>query len=98
MQHRVPRKVDVLREAAPQMRRLVGGRVAVPDGVRVITPVRILAMTILAEGAPLAFAAANVVLHEDKVAFLEALTPRELATRLGDIADIFVTHDHGALG
>src|SRR5476651_185252 len=91
----VPRQVDVLREAAPQMRGPARGGVAVADGIRVVAPVGVLAMTVLAEVAPLALAARDVVLDEDEVAFLESLAAREFAPRLGDVADVLVAHDHG---
>ena len=93
--HRVPRQVDVLREAAPQVRRLFVRGVAVADRVGIGAPVGVLAMPVLPGMAPLALAAAHVVLDEDEVAFLEALAVRELAAGLGDSADVLVAHDGG---
>ena len=93
--HRVPRQIDVLREAAPQVRRLLGRGVAVADGVGVGAPVGVLAVAVLAGVAPLALAAHHVVLDEDEIAFLEALAPGELAAGLGDVADVLVAHDGG---
>src|SRR5271169_6649690 len=54
-------------------------------------------MTVLAKVTPLAFAARDVVLDEHEIAFLEALAPREFPARLGDVTDILVAHDDGAL-
>ena len=98
MQHRVPRHVDVLREAAPQVRGLLVGRIAVADRVRVGAPVGVLAVAVLALVAPLALAAHHVVLEEDEIAFLEALAARELGAALGDVADVLVAHDGGLVG
>src|SRR6266704_1323737 len=61
-------------------------------------PVGILAVAVLAQVAPLALAAHDVVLDEHEVAFHEAFAPGELATRLGDGADVLVAHDHGRVG
>src|SRR5712671_7018695 len=80
------------------MRRLLGRGVAVADAVRVRAPVGVLAVAVLAEVAPLALAAHDVVLDEHQVAFLEALAARELAPRLGDDADVLVAHDHRGAG
>ncbi len=93
--HRIPRQIDVLGKAAPQMRRLLGRSVAVADGVGIGAPIGVLAMPVLAGVAPLAFAAHDVVLDEDEVAFLESLAPGEFAARLGDGADILMPHDRG---
>ncbi len=95
---RVPRQVYILREAAPQMRRFLGRGVAVADAVGVGAPVGVLAVAILAQMAPLAPAAHDVVLDEHQIAFLEALAPGELAARLGDGADVLVAHDHRCIG
>src|SRR5215472_11510589 len=94
----VPGKVDVVRKAAPEMGRLLGRGVAIADGVGVAAPVGIFAVPVLAEVAPLALAAGDVVLHEHQIALLETLAPGELAPRLGDDADVLVAHDHRALG
>ena len=93
MHHRVPWQIDVLGEAAPQMRRLLGRGVAVADGVRIGAPVGVLAMAVLAGMAPFAFAAAHIMLDKDQVAFLEALARGEFAAGLGDDADILMSHD-----
>jgi hypothetical protein len=93
VQDRVPRKVNVLRKAAPQMRSAFGRCVAITDAVGIEAPVGILAMTILAEMAPLTFAAGDVVLDEHEVALLETLAPGEFATSLSDRADVLVAHD-----
>ena len=77
------------------MRRLFGGGVAVADRLGVVAPVGVLAMAILAGVAPFALAAHDIVLDEDEIAFLEALAAGELATGLGDVADVLVTHDDG---
>ena len=84
-------------EAAPQMRGLLGGGVAVADRVRVAAPVGIFAVPVLAEVAPLAFAACDVVFDEHEIAFLEPLAAREFAPGLGDNADVLVPHNHRAL-
>src|SRR5216117_624394 len=94
----IPREVYVLRKSAPQVRRLFGGGVAVADAVGVGAPVGVFAVAVLAEVAPLALAAHDVVLDEDEVAFLDAFAPGELAARLGDRADVLVAHDHGGIG
>src|SRR5258705_213402 len=70
----------------------------VPVTMMISAPVRVFAVTVLAEVAPLAFAAGDVVLDEYQIAFLKPLAPGELAPRLGDGADILVAHDHRALG
>ena len=76
------------------MRRPFGRRVAVTYGIRVIAPVGVFTMPILAQMTPLAAAAHDVVLHEYQVAFPEAFACGELATRFGDVTDILVPHDH----
>src|ERR1044071_1478 len=88
MDHRIPRQIDILREAPPQMRRLLGRGVAVANGVWVGAPVGVLAVAILAGVTPLALAARYVVLDEDKITFLEALALGELAAGFGDDADV----------
>src|SRR5260370_25005333 len=75
------------------MRRLVGRGVGVADGIRIIAPVGVLAVAVLAEMTPLPFAASDVVLDEHPVAFPETLAPCELAAGLGDRADILLSHD-----
>jgi hypothetical protein len=55
-------------------------------------------VAVLAEMAPLALSAGDIVFHEHQVALLEALASGELAARLGDRADVLVAHDHRALG
>jgi len=57
MHHRVPWQINILREAAPQVRRFFRRGVAVADGVGVGAPVGVLAMAVLAGVAPFAFAA-----------------------------------------
>ena len=94
MEHRVPRQVDVLAEAAPQMRRALRRGVAVADRIGIVAPVGVFAVAVLAEMAPLALAAGDIVLDEDEIAFLEALAAGELAAGLGDGADVLVAHDH----
>ena len=79
-----------MREAAPQMRRLLGGGVAVADGVRVGAPVGVLAVAVLPGVAPLALAAGDVVLDENQIALLEALALSELAAGLGDVPDVLM--------
>ena len=98
MQDGIPRQVDVLGKAAPQMGRLFGRRVAVADGVGVVAPVSVFAVAVLAEVAPLALAASDVVLHEHQIALPETLAPCELAAGLGDKADILVAHDDRGAG
>src|SRR5262249_33291715 len=95
VQDRVPWKVDILTEAAPEMRRALRRRVAIANGVGVRAPVGRFAVAILAAMAPLALAAGDIVLEEHEVAFLEALALRELAAGFGDRPDVLVTHDHG---
>ena len=75
------------------MRSALGRCVAMTDAVGIEAPVGILAMTILAEMAPLAFAAGDVVLDEHEVALLETLAPGEFATSLSDRTDVLVAHD-----
>src|SRR5262249_61198597 len=98
MHHGVPRQVDVLGKAAPQVGRLLGRRVAVADRIGIVAPVGILAVAVLAEMAPLALAAGDVVLDEHEVALAESLAPGELAAGLGDHADVLVAHDDRRVG
>src|SRR5580693_2727725 len=95
MHHGVPRQVHVLREAAPQMRRLFVRRIAVADGVGIGAPVGVLAMPILPGMAPLALAARHVMFNEDETALLEPLAAGEFTAGLGDSADVLVAHDSG---
>src|SRR5271170_4150748 len=95
MQDSVPRQIDVLRKAAPQMRRLRGGGVAVADGVGIGAPIGVLAVPILAGMAPFAFAATDIMLDKNQVAFLKTLAAGEFAAGLGDDADILMPHDDG---
>src|SRR5882762_5788159 len=76
---------------------LLGRSIAIADSVGVEAPIRVLAVTVLSQMAPLTFAAHHVVLDEHQVPFLEALAPGELATRLGDVANVLVTHNHGSV-
>src|SRR5216684_2428361 len=92
---RVPGEIHILRKSAPEMRRLLVGRVAVADRVGIGAPVGVLAVSVLAEMAPFAFAAHDVVLDKDQVALLEALAARELAAGLGNHPDVLVPHDGG---
>src|SRR6516162_924607 len=94
MHDRVPWQVDVLGEAAPQMRRPFRRGVAVADGVGIGAPVGVLAMPVLSGMTPLAFATRDIVLDENEIALLESLAAGEFAAGLGDGADIFVAHDH----
>src|SRR5579863_9047157 len=80
------------------MRSLFGRSVAVAYGIRVVAPVRVFAVAVLAQVAPFALAAHDVVLHENQIAFLEAFAPGELTTHFSDVTDIFVAHDHGSFG
>src|SRR5207247_2919864 len=68
-------------KAAPQMRSLLGRGVAVADGVRIVAPVGVLAVTVLSEMTPFALAARDIMLNEHQIAFPEALAPREFAPR-----------------
>src|SRR5579875_2562747 len=56
-------------------------------------PVGGLAVAVLAEVAPLAGHAREVVLEEDQVAFLDAFALDELLPGLRNHADVLVTHD-----
>src|SRR6476660_4030745 len=94
MKNRVPGQVDVLREAAPQMRRFRGGRVPVTDCIGVRPPVSVLAVPVLALMTPLALAARYVMLDDDEIALFETLAARELAACFRDVTDIFVNHYH----
>src|SRR5262249_30686320 len=80
------------------MRSLFRRRVAVANGVGVAPPVGVFAVAILSEVAPLAFAAGDVMLDKDQIAFLEALAAGEFAPPLRDHSDVLVAHDHPALG
>src|SRR5262245_54109150 len=97
MPGRVPWEVHVLGEAAPEVRRLFGGGIAVADAVGVVAPVGVLAVAVLPGVAPLALATHYIVFDEDQVAFLEALAAHEFPTRLGNDADVLVPHDHRGL-
>src|ERR1700676_2310620 len=98
MDHCIPGKVGVLRESAPQMVGIVRGRIAIPPAVGIGAPVGGTAETILAEMTPLALEAWDVVLDEDQIAFLDAFAFGELSARFGDVADVFMTHDHRTAG
>src|SRR5262249_7541649 len=94
MHHRVPGQIHILGKAAPQMRHPLRRRIAIADCIGIGAPIGVFAMPILPGMAPLAFAAAHIVLDEDEIAFLESLAAGEFAAGLGDSADIFVPHDH----
>jgi len=51
-------------------------------------------MTVFALMAPFAGHIGEIVFEQYAVAFLDALALLELAARLGDDADVLVTHDH----
>src|SRR5207302_9810147 len=91
----VPGQEHVLREAAPEVVRLLARRIAVAARVRIRAPVGRLAVTVLTEAAPLAAVAGDVVLDEDPVALTEAVAVDELLARLRNRADVLVAHDHG---
>src|SRR5215470_14125157 len=93
MHYRVPWQVDVVRKTAPQVRRLLSRRVAVTDGLGIVAPVSVLAVTILAEVTPLALAAGDIMLDEHQVALAKPFALGELAPGLGDGADVLVAHD-----
>src|SRR5580704_4582948 len=95
MHHGVPGQIHILREATPEMRRLLVRGVAVTDRVGIGAPVGVFAMPVLSGMTPFALAARHVVLDENQIAFLEALALGELAAGLGDVADILVAHDGG---
>ena len=97
VQHGIPRQVHVLGETTPQGAGLFERGVAVAAGVGIGAPVGGLAMPVLADAAPLAVVAADVVLDEDAIAFDDAVQPLELLTRHRDGADVLVTHDHRAV-
>ena len=97
MNYGVPRQINILGKAAPQVRRLFRRSVSVPDRFRVISPIRVFAMTILAHVAPLAFAAHHIVLNEDEIPLFETFAARELTACARDDSDVFVAHDHGRL-
>src|SRR5262249_42081131 len=80
------------------MRSLFRRRVAVANGVGVAAPVGVFAVAILSEVAPLAFAAGDVMLDKDQIAFLEALAAGEFAPRFRDHSDFLVAHDHRLFG
>ena len=90
---RIPRQVHVVREAAPQMRRALRGRIAVAQRVGIVAPVGRMAKAILALVAPLALEARHVVLDEHEIAFLDLLAFLELLAGLGNVADVLVPHD-----
>src|SRR5260370_9224541 len=52
----------------------------------------------LGEVTTFAFAAHDVVLDKNQIAFFKSFAPGELAAGFGDVADILVAHDHGSLG
>src|SRR5262249_57923487 len=95
VEHGVPRQIHVLGEAAPQVWRPLVGGIAVAYGVGIGAPVGVLAVAVLAGVAPLALAAAHVVLHEDEITLPETLAIRELPACLRDVADVLVAHDRG---
>ena len=96
MHHGIPRQEGVLGKTAPQVRRLVRRCVAIADTVRVATPIGIFTMTVFPPMTPLAFETADVMFHKYQVAFPETLAPGKFPAGLGDITNIFVTHDDRA--
>src|ERR1700733_4932918 len=92
----IPRQIDILRKAAPQMRRLFRRGVAVTGSVGIGAPVGVLAVPVLAGMAPFALATTDIVLDKDEIAFLKSLATAEFPAGLGDDADILVAHDHGS--
>ena len=94
MHDRVPWQIDILGEAAPQMRRPLRGSVTVADRVGVGAPIGVFAVPVLSGVAPLAFAAADIMFDEDEIAFLKTLAAGEFAAGFGDGADVFMAHDH----
>src|ERR1022692_962474 len=94
VQDRVPRKIRILCEPAPQMRRLLRRRVPIANGIWVKAPVGVFTVTILALMTPFAFATHDVVFQEHQVALLEAFSSREFAAGLGDVTDIFMAHNY----
>jgi ethanolamine utilization protein EutA len=93
VQHGVPRQEHVPGEAAPQAVRVVRGRVPVAARIRIGPPVRVLAVPVLAQAAPLTRHAGDVVLDEDPVAFCHTLALSELASGAGDHPHVLVAHD-----
>ena len=94
----VPWEINILSEAAPQVRRLFRRGISVADSFRVMSPIRVFTVTILTHMTPIAFAAHDIVLDKDQVALSKPLTPRELAARAFDPADVFMPHDDGGVG
>ena len=80
------------------MRRPLRRGVTVADGVRIGAPIGVLAMPILSGMAPLAFAARDIVLDKNEIAFLKTLAASEFAAGFGNGADIFMAHDHRRIG
>src|SRR5579864_9377041 len=76
------------------MRGHTGRCIAIADGVGVVTPVRVFAVTVLAPMTPLALAARDVVLQEYQVPLLESLAFGERAAGPGDVPDVLMAHDH----
>src|ERR1700736_6874540 len=97
VQDGVPGQINVTGKAAPQVRWFLGRCVAVANGIGIVAPVGVFAVAVLAEMAPLTFAAGDVMLHEDEVALPEAFAAREFAPCLRDGSDVLVPHDHGTL-
>src|ERR1700730_6920288 len=94
VQHRVPWKVRVLCESAPQMWWPLSRCVPVANGIGVESPVGVFTVTILAFMTPFAFPTHDVVFQEHQVSLLKALSFREFPTGFGDITDIFVAHNY----
>src|SRR5262249_11670706 len=94
MYDRVPRQIDILREAAPQIRSLLSRRITVADCLGIGTPIGVLTMPVLARMAPLALSTADIVLDEDKIAFFEPFALRKVPSRLGNSANILMPHDN----
>src|SRR5215475_8608576 len=95
MRDGIPGQEHVLGEAAPQVIRVLAGRVAVAAGVWIRAPVGVLAVTVLAEATPVTAIAPDVVLDEGPVTFPEAVPLGKVWAGPDDGADVLVAHDDG---
>src|SRR5204863_519334 len=96
VQHGVERQIHVVAESAPQARSNVGRRVAISDGFRVVEPLGRRAVPVLSDVIPLAMAAGEVVLQEDKISLFQAFVRRESPSDPGEVAHVLVPHHQRA--
>src|SRR5205085_2307103 len=78
---------------APQMRRQIGGGIAIADRIGVGVPIGGLAVAIFALMAPFAGHVRQVMFEQNTVPLFHSLALQPFTAGFGDDADILVTHD-----